>query len=213
MTDQLTEDPPASDPPAQDPPGEPSASHAGPWHALREWGIVVGIALFVAVVIRTFAIAPFYIPSDSMFDTLSTDDRILVNKLSYKLHDVHRGDVVVFEKPPGVNFGNDEVEDLIKRVIGVPGDLLAFRDCSVFVNGQRLEEPYTDGQCTDPVGSAVDTDGDGEITVPEDQYFVMGDNRRPNQSFDSRYWGFVDDELIVGRAFVVIWPRGNWRWL
>ena len=145
MTDQLTEDPPAQDPPLV----EPAAPAAGAWHALREWGIVVGIALLVAVVIRTFAIAPFYIPSDSMFDTLSTDDRILVNKLSYRLHDVHRGDVVVFEKPPGVNFGSDEVEDLIKRVIGVPGDVLAFRDCSVFVNGQRLEEPYTDGQCTE----------------------------------------------------------------
>lgn len=210
MTEPMTEDPPAE----AGPPSEPQpAATTGAWHAIREWGLVIGIALLVAVVIRTFAIAPFYIPSDSMFDTLSTDDRILVNKLSYRLHDVHRGDVVVFEKPPGVNFGSDDVEDLIKRVIGVPGDVLAFRDCSVFVNGQRLQEPYTDGECTDPVGPSVDTDGDGEVVVPAESYFVMGDNRRPNQSFDSRYWGFVDDDLIVGRAFVVIWPKGNWRWL
>jgi signal peptidase I len=185
----------------------------GGWRAFREWGLVIGIALAVALIIRTFAIAPFYIPSNSMFDTLAKRDRILVNKLSYRLHDVHRGDVVVFEKPPGVNFGDDNVEDLIKRVIGVPGDTLAFRDGSVFVNGAQLVEPYTDGVATDPPSEKVDPDQDGQIVVPANEYFVMGDNRRSGQSFDSRYWGFVDDDLIVGRAFVLIWPKGHWSWL
>ena len=183
------------------------------WRTLREWIIVVVVALVVALVIRTFVVAPFYIPSDSMFDTLHTDDRILVNKLSYRLHDVHRGDVVVFEKPPAVNFGDDTVEDLIKRVIGLPGDTLRFDNCAVFVNGVRLDEPYTDGACTEPPNATVDPEADGEVTVPADSYFMMGDNRRPQQSFDSRFWGFVDEDLIIGRAFVIIWPRGNWGWL
>jgi len=192
---------------------EAAEKPVSPWRAMREWGLVIGIALAVAVIIRTVAIAPFYIPSNSMYDTLTKDDRILVNKLSYKLHDVHRGDVVVFEKPPGVSFGDDNVEDLIKRVIGLPGDTLAFRDCGVYVNGQKLDEPYTDDQCTDPPGTNVDTDGDQQVTVPAGSYFVMGDNRRSGQSFDSRYWGFVTENLIVGRAFVLIWPKGHWRWL
>lgn len=197
-------------PPAE---AEPTSESAKAWHAIREWGIVIVVALGVAILIRTFAIAPFYIPSNSMFDTLAKDDRILVNKLSYRLHDVHRGDVVVFEKPPGVSFGDDTVEDLIKRVIGVPGDTLSFQNGEVFVNGQQLEEPYVDGVATDPPNDVVDPDQDGEITVPDDSYFVMGDNRRSGQSYDSRYWGFVDDELIVGRAFVLIWPKDHWGWL
>ena len=195
-------------------PGEaPPAKQKSAWHALREWIIVIVVALGVALVIRTFVVAPFYIPSDSMFDTLHTDDRILVNKLSYRLHDVNRGDVVVFEKPPAVNFGDDSVEDLIKRVIGLPGDILEFRDCAVFVNGQLLDEPYTDGACTEPPNATVDPEQDGRITVPEGEYFVMGDNRRPQQSYDSRFWGYVDDDLIIGRAFVVIWPQAHWGWL
>jgi len=183
------------------------------WRALREWAIVITVALGVAIVIRTFVVAPFYIPSDSMFDTLHTDDRILVNKLSYRLHDVHRGDVVVFRKPPTVNFGDEKVEDLIKRIIGVPGDTLEFRDCGVVVNGLDLEEPYTDGACTEPPNQTVDPEQDGVVVVPDDSFFVMGDNRRAGQSYDSRFWGFVDDDLIVGRAFVIIWPKGHWAWL
>ena len=194
-------------------PGEPPARPKSAWHALREWIIVIAVALGVALVIRTYVVAPFYIPSDSMFDTLHTDDRILVNKLSYRLHDVNRGDVVVFEKPPAVNFGDDSVEDLIKRVIGLPGDILEFRDCAVFVNGQLLDEPYTDGACTEPPNATVDPEQDGRITVPEGEYFVMGDNRRPQQSYDSRFWGYVDDDLIIGRAFVIIWPQAHWGWL
>lgn len=211
---------PAGEPVGPDDLGEPAvdedqdeAVKRSAWHALREWAVVIAVALGVALVIRTFVVAPFYIPSDSMFDTLHTDDRILVNKLSYRLHDVNRGDVVVFERPPTVNFGDDSVEDLIKRVIGIPGDVLEFRDCGVLVNGAALDEPYTDGACTEPPNQTVDPEQDGVVAVPEDSYFVMGDNRRAGQSYDSRFWGFVDDDLIVGRAFVIIWPKSHWAWL
>lgn len=180
---------------------------------VREWFTVVAVALGVALLIRGFVIAPFYIPSGSMYDTLHVKDRILVNKLSYHLHDVHRGDVVVFEAPPGVDFGDDRIKDLIKRVIGLPGDVLEIRDCQVFVNGLRLEEPYIRGDCTLPAEGDADPDGDGRIVVPASEYFVMGDNRVERESWDSRFWGFVDARLIVGRAFVVIFPIGHWRWL
>ncbi len=181
--------------------------------AIREWVVVIAVALGVALLIRGFAIAPFFIPSDSMYDTLHTKDRILVNKLSYRLHDVRRGDVVVFETPPGVDFGDSRIKDLIKRVIGLPGDVIEIHDCKVFVNGQRLEEPYTTGDCTEPGDEDSDPDRDGRIIVPERSYFVMGDNRQPSQSYDSRFWGFVNEDLIVGRAFVVILPFSNWQWL
>ncbi len=190
----------------------PEAS-GGIGRAVREWVVVIAVALGVALLIRGFAIAPFYIPSESMYDTLHTKDRILVNKLSYRLHDVRRGDVVVFETPPGVDFGDDRIKDLIKRVIGLPGDVVEIHDCSVFVNGQRLDEPYIQGDCTQPGNASSDPDGDGRIIVPAKSYFVMGDNRVPGQSWDSRFWGFVNENLIVGRAFVVILPFGHWQWL
>jgi signal peptidase I len=180
---------------------------------IREWVVVIAVALGVALLIRNFAIAPFSIPSGSMHQTLVERDRILVNKLSYRLHDVDRGDVVVFEKPPGVDFGDPQIKDLIKRVIGLPGDVVEIRDCEVFVNGQQLEEPYRNGDCTAPGNESSDPDHDGRIVVPEQSYFVMGDNRELNQSNDGRYWGFVDERLIVGRAFVVVFPFGHWRWL
>jgi signal peptidase I len=178
--------------------------------SVREWVVVLAVALGVALLVRGFLIAPFYIPSGSMTNTLQIGDRILVNRLSYHLHDVNRGDVFVFEKPPDSNFG-DEVEDLIKRAIGLPGDTLEFRECRVYVNNQLIEEPYTEGKCTGPPSAVTDPEQDGIVVVPEGKYFAMGDNR--TGSSDSRVWGFVDKEQIVGRAFVIIWPQGNWKWL
>jgi signal peptidase I len=179
--------------------------------AIREWGVVLAVALGVALLVRGFLIAPFYIPSTSMVETLQVKDRILVNRLSYRLHPVNRGDVIVFEKPEGSQFG-DEVEDLIKRAIGLPGDTIEIRDCYVYVNGQLLDEPYTLGKCTNgPASTLSDPDQDGTLVVPEGKYFAMGDNR--TGSSDSRVWGFVDKDQIIGRAFVIIWPRQNWAWL
>jgi signal peptidase I len=178
--------------------------------SLIEWGVVIAIALLVALGVRTWVFQPFWIPSGSMENTLEVGDRVLVNKLSYRLHDFNRGDVVVFEQPDSWLL-DDDIKDLIKRVIGLPGEEIRIADCAVYIDGRRLVEPYTQGRCTDPAYPVVDPDGDGAFVVPEDMLFVMGDNRTGSQ--DSRVHGFVPEGNVVGRAFVVIWPQGNWKWL
>jgi signal peptidase I len=173
-----------------------------------EWVAVVIGALVVALVVKTFLFQAFYIPSASMEPTLSEGDRVLVNKISYDLHDVNRGDVIVFELDEE-DVGQDGIKDLIKRVIGLPGDVIESRDGVVYVNDRALEEPYlTDGMVTgDPEDSrnpAIERQ-----TVPAGHVFVLGDNR--SNSADSRYpyRGPIAIDSIVGRAFVLVWPPGD----
>ena len=170
-----------------------------------EWVAVVVGALVVALVVKTFLFQAFYIPSASMEPTLEKGDRVLVNKLSYDLHDVNRGDVVVFELPPD-EVGPDGIKDLIKRVVGLPGDIIETRDGVVYVNDRRLEEPYlADGTVTgDPTSG--NNPGIVRQTIPDGMVFVMGDNR--SNSHDSRYSdrGPIPIDSIVGRAFVIVWP-------
>jgi signal peptidase I len=158
-----------------------------------EWVVIAGGALLVAFVIKTFLLQAFYIPSLSMAPTLQINDRVLVNKLSYDLHEVNRGDLVVFESPP--NEGS-ETKDLIKRVIALPGETVESRDGQILINGQILDEPYLDRGVTT---GAVDP-----VTVPADHLWVMGDNRA--NSRDSRFFGPIPEELVIGRAFVRVWP-------
>ena len=160
---------------------------------VAEWVLIAGGALLVAFVIKTFLLQAFYIPSLSMAPTLKVNDRVLVNKLSYDLHDVHRGDLVVFESPP--NEGS-QTKDLIKRVIGLPGETVESRDGQILINGQVLEEPY--------LGPDVTTGPLEKITVPAEHLWVMGDNR-PN-SRDSRFFGAIPESLVIGRAFIRVWP-------
>ena len=158
-----------------------------------EWAVVLVGAVLVALVLRASLFQAFWIPSESMETTLLINDRVLVNKISYRLHDIHRGDVVVFARPdeePG------EIRDLIKRVIGLPGETVEGHDGSIYINGQRLDEPYLD--------SGIVTEDFDPVVVPEDQVFVMGDNR--GESYDSRFFGPVGEERVVGRAFVLFWP-------
>lgn len=165
-----------------------------------EWAVVLVGAVLVALVLRAALFQAFWIPSESMETTLLINDRVLVNKLSYKLHDVHRGDVVVFvrrDDEPG------EYRDLIKRVIGLPGDTVEARDNVVYVNGAKMVEPYLD--------PGITTSNFGPVPVPEDQIFVMGDNR--NESYDSRNFGTIEESRIVGRAFVLFWPVNRVGWL
>lgn len=171
-----------------------------------EWVLVVAGAIAVALVIKTFVLQAFFIPSESMEPTLLVGDRVLVNKLSYHLHDVNRGDVVVFERPDGET---EAIKDLIKRVIGLPGDTVVFKDGQVYVNGQQLSEPYLPtGTITIPgPGSATyphKCTVDDPCKIPDGSVWVMGDNRA--NSKDSRYFGPIPEDRIVGRAFVIVWP-------
>ncbi len=163
-----------------------------------EWVVIIGGALLVAFVVKTFLVQAFYIPSGSMLPTLEEQDRVLVNKLSYDLHDVHRGDIVVFKTP---SPAEGQIKDLIKRVVGLPGETVETRDGRVFIDGRVLDEPYLPpGISTGPLEPQ---------TIPPDHYFVMGDNR--GNSRDSRYFGPVKKSLIVGRAFVRVWPIAHFR--
>jgi signal peptidase I len=165
-----------------------------------EWVAIIAAALVVALVIKTFLFQAFYIPSASMEPTLKPDDRVLVNKLSYKMHAIHRGDIVVFKRPPS-EADDPTIKDLIKRVIGLPGDTIEERGGEVFINGQELKEPYL------PPGTV--TSMLPLQTVPAGRYFVMGDNR--TNSKDSRYIGTIPRSLIVGRAFIRVWPLSKIR--
>jgi signal peptidase I len=175
-------------------PATPPPSDQHSVRNLVEWvGIVVG-ALVVALVVKTFLIQAFFIPSLSMYPTLDKGDRVLVNKLSYKVHDVHRGDLIVFERPPGQPAS--AIKDLIKRVVGLPGDSIEARSGAVYIDGKRLDESYlVDG---------VTTENLPRMTVPKGEVFVMGDNR--GDSADSRVFGPIDEDTIVGRAFLRVWP-------
>jgi len=177
----------------------PTDERSGPTglRSAVEWVVILVGALLVAFVIKTFLLQAFYIPSASMEPTLKISDRVLVNKLSYDLHDVHRGDIVVFKSPPGEN--NSAVKDLIKRVIGLPGDTVEGHDGKVFINSQALKEPY--------LPDGVTTSTFEPRKIGPNQLWMMGDNR--GNSKDSRFFGAISQDLIVGRAFVRVWPLGS----
>lgn len=179
-----------------------------------EWGAVIVGALAVALLIKTFLMQAYFIPSSSMESTLEISDRVLVNKLSYAIGDVSRGDLVVFTRPPTQADGEP---DLIKRVIGLGGETIRFRDGQVFIKEpggteyQLLREPYLDEGVTTrdfpgglPPNCIEDGEDSGACTIPEGHLFMMGDNR--NGSSDSRVFGPIDEESVVGRAFLRVWP-------
>ena len=172
---------------------------------LRDWVIVIAVALAAALLVRVYVLQQFYISGPSMETTMFTDDRVLVNKMSYRLHDVHRGDVVVFDR---VTMNGNEVahDDLIKRVVGLAGEKIEIKSCAVLINGQVLAEPYLPERDTEQsdltMRCRVPTMR--QIVIPDGYVFVMGDNRP--ESFDSRSFGAIPESLIVGRAFAVVWP-------
>ena len=159
--------------------------------------LVVACALVFGLV-RPFVVQSFWIPSESMVPTLEVGDRVFVNKFVYRFSEPERGDIIVFKSPE-----NGE-EDLIKRVIGLPGDHVALYDGDVYVNFERLAEPYIRGpHVQDEVsGSSLDA-----VTVEEGTVIVLGDNRA--NSRDSRFFGAVPFENIEGEAFVVFWPPSD----
>jgi signal peptidase I len=206
VSDPVLSSAPVDNPPPPvtdaDGPAPPPASKSNRSSArnLIEWIAIIAAALVVAIVIKTFLFQAFYIPSESMERTLWPNDRVLVNKLSYSMHPIHRGDIVVFKRPPS-EASDPTIKDLIKRVIGLPGDTIEARDGLVFINGQQLKEPY--------LAPGMVTTSLPVTKVGAKQYFVMGDNR--TNSKDSRFIGTIPRSLIVGRAFIRVWPLSKIR--
>jgi signal peptidase I len=168
-----------------------------------EWAVVIVGAVVLALVVKFFLLQAFYIPSLSMYPTLHEGDRVLVNKLSYKLHDVNRGDIIVFERPP--SEAASDIPDLIKRVVGLSGDAVAFENGSVYINGEKLTENYLpEGTTTSAATTPYKCTLQAPCMIPDGDVWVMGDNRGDSQ--DSRYFGPIEEKTIVGRAFVLVWP-------
>jgi signal peptidase I len=177
-----------------------------------EWLVIVIVAVVAALLVNTFVVQAFSIPSASMEPTLLIGDRVLVNKMAYDFHAVHDGDIVVFRRPPKDTATVDK--DLIKRVIAGPGQLLAVSHCRVYVNGKPEPQTYLPRGWQDPSSEYCTVwDAPGMLNLPDPYrvpagtYFVMGDNRK--DSDDSRYWGPVPASYVVGRAFVRVWPPGR----
>ena len=176
-----------------------------------EYMEVLLVALLLALIIRTFAVQAYRIPSGSMLETLQIGDQLLVNRLAYGFFvpfvdealvtwsAPERGDIIVFKYPL------DPETDFIKRIVGVPGDKIAMENKVLYVNGVKVNEPYVQH-----IDSAVYPKRDtfGPIEVPPGKYFVMGDNR--DDSKDSRFWGFVDFNAIQGKAMIIYWSWENW---
>jgi signal peptidase I len=171
-----------------------------------DWLILAVASLAAAFLLRTFVIQQFAVDGESMLGTLHSGDRVIVNKLSYDLHDPRHGDIVVLKDIKE----SLEVRDLIKRVIALPGETIEYRDCELFIDGAKTPEPYLDPDVVDP-----DHCGDSQapIEVEPGHVFVMGDNR--GASLDSRTItiGQIPYDHLIGRAFVVVWPTADWSWL
>ena len=188
---------------------------------LRDWTEALIVAAILALIIRTFVVQAFKIPSGSMEDTLLIGDHLLVNKFIYglnlpfsdqpvlSLRDPARGDIIVFEFPEDKEKSYFQRRDFIKRVIGLPGDKIEIRNKNVYINGERYlipEAVYKDGTLI-----ASPRDNMPPVTVPAHEFFVMGDNR--DRSYDSRFWGFVDRSAIKGLAFIKYWSWDSDKFL
>lgn len=160
---------------------------------LREFVETVVFTLLIYALVRTFLFENYRVLGHSMDPTLENDQFLVVNKLGYRLHDPKRGDIIVFRDP------RTDQRKLIKRVIGLPGEMLEIEDGQVFINDQLLDEPYitNSGHYSQP-----------RSPIPEEQYFVLGDNR--DNSSDSHNWGTLPRDKILGRAWVSYWPPRLW---
>jgi signal peptidase I len=185
-----------------------------PWY--REYGEALLVAAILALIIRTFVVQAFKIPSGSMEDTLLIGDHLLVNKFIYGLQvpftdgrflairDPRRDDIIVFEFPEDRGKSYFSRRDFIKRIVGVPGDTVEVREKQVYIDGQPYDIPQQIHKETDLIPARFAPRDFMEPTlVPEGSYFVMGDNR--DRSYDSRFWGFVEEQEIKGLAFIKYW--------
>lgn len=164
---------------------------------LREWIKALVLALLLAGVLRAVLVQPYRVEGPSMETSLHNTERLFINRLVYRLHPPRRGNVVVIELP------NEDIT-IIKRIIGLPGETIEIKDGSVFIDSERLEEPYLDQQTLDILYP---------VQIPEDHYFVMGDNRGNSRDSRSLSIGFVPEENIKGQAVLVYWPVTSLRLL
>jgi len=194
-------------PPPAEPPRRGLTKLLGPVGAnIAEWLVVIVGAVVLALVIKAFVLQAFFIPSLSMASTLEEGDRVLVNKLAYTFGDVSRGDIVVFERPPTETAG--EIPDLIKRVVGLPGESIVIKDDTVYVDGRALDETYLDpGVVTSTATTPLSCSDTEPCVVPPGHLWVMGDNRPDSK--DSRFFGPIPESSIVGESFVRVWPLGR----
>jgi len=167
------------------------------------------VAVVIAMVIKGLLLQTYTIPSESMYSTLKVGDFLILNRLAYKFSNPEAGDVVVFEYPL------EPHKDFIKRVVGTPGDKIRLTDKVLYVNGKAVEEPYKRVNNQEPLPQELTfKDNFDEITIPEGMYFMMGDNR--DNSYDSRFWGFVPEGKIKGKALLIYWslstPKYNSAW-
>ncbi len=187
--------------PVDDAPGAPAsdATRAAPWaRTVVEWAVVLLVALAIALLVRTYVIQTYYIPSISMEPTLQVGDHILVLKAAYRFTSPAIGDVIVFKAPPKEHLAcqDPEVQDLVKRIIALPGDDIHSVGNNIYINNNLLAQPW---QHTPNIGSPIPNQ-----VIPPNQYFVMGDNRP--ESCDSRVWGTVPRANIIGKAVLIFWP-------
>lgn len=205
------------------PPLDPDEQSAPAWRIAVEIVLLVLLAGVIAIGVKAFVAQAFYIPSGSMEPQLEVGDRVVVSRLAYELHEPRRGDIVVFDDPEAVpepdddfvvvRLGRDALEgvgilrpsetELIKRVIGLPGETVQGIDGEILVDGRPLLEPY--------LAIEVTTPSFGPVEIPDDHVFVMGDNR--SNSKDSRIFGPVPTDSIVGRAIARVWPPGRTAYL
>jgi signal peptidase I len=183
------------------------------YRSLIEWVIILIAVLVCTVALRSYVVQSFYIPSGSMLPTLQISDRIIVDKLSYRLHSVHRGDIVVFARPP---LEDQAYSDLVKRVVGLPGESISSKNGKLYINGKLLSQPWLP---KGPQSYTTTLPGDphpqfnlpGPVKIPPGEYYVMGDNRTDSE--DSRFFGPIPRSLIVGRAVAVVWPLSHFKGL
>jgi len=168
-----------------------------------EWTLIIVVAVLASFLVRTFVFQTFFIPSSSMNPTLWKGDRIIVNKLSVEFGTINIGDIVVFKAPPDVAKDcGDTAADLVKRVIGLPGDRLYSEGNTIYVNGKPLDQRWT---VLPTIGTPIPP-----TTVPAEHYFMMGDWH--SNSCDSRTWGTVPRSDLIGKVFMRIWPLRSIKW-
>lgn len=166
--------------------------------SLAEWVVIIAIAFALSIVLRNYLIDTRIVPTGSMLPTIQLQDRLIVDRVMYKYDEVKRGDIIVFSAPEAA----EEDKDLVKRVIGLPGDKLEIKEGMVYIDDKVLNEPY--------IQQPADYNY-GPVIVPDESYFMLGDNRR--YSKDSHVWGYVLDENILGRVWIRYWPLDSFGYL